>query len=236
MTKKIISVLLALMMVFTLAMPTFAVSEENKKLSSAEIKEAISVAIGALINADEDATVIVDNALVNEIVAGADTPKEIASSLSGFLFVEKELAEQVSTEIVEKSRYTVKVIDGDKTTVYCSVNFEECPEIFDARVFLLAIGKIQTKCDEVALNNQVDINSDSYLPMSYSHIAGELSLHMILAKLSKDTASWNPFAEWIYERAGVADLNVDEDRIPSFITTAFGDFIVGILNALTAIF
>ena len=63
MTKKIISVLLALMMVFTLAMPTFAVSEENQKLSSAEIKEAVNVAISALINADDDAKVIVDNAV-----------------------------------------------------------------------------------------------------------------------------------------------------------------------------
>jgi hypothetical protein len=59
---------------------------------------------------------------------------------------------------------------------------------------------------------------------------------MILAKLSKDTASWNPISEWIYERAGVADLNVDEDRFPSFLTTSFGDFIVGLLNALTSIF
>ena len=236
MTKKIISVLLALMMVFTLAMPTFAVSEENQKLSNAEIKDAVNVAISAIINADDDAKVIVDNALVNEIASGADTPLEIAASLSGLIFVEKDLAEQISTEIVEKSRYTVKVIDGNKTTVYCSIDLEDCAEIFDARVFLSAIGKIQNKCDEVAVNNKVDINADSYSPMSYSHIAGELALHMILAKLSKDTASWNPISEWIYERAGVADLNVDEDRFPSFLTTSFGEFIVGLLTALTNIF
>ena len=71
--------------------------------------------------------------------------------------------------------------------------------------------------------------------MSYSHIAGELALHMILAKLSKDTASWNPISEWIYERAGVADLNVDEDRIPVAFITMLGDMVVNFINMILSI-
>lgn len=236
MTKKITALFLALMMVFTLAMPTFAASEENQKLSSTEISEAVNVAVSALVGADDDATVIVDSALVNDIKAGADTPKEISGLLSGFIFVEKDLAEQVSSDIVEGSKYTVKVIENGKTTVYCSVDFEQFPEIFDARVYLLAIGKIQEKCDEVAAENGVDISGDAYSPMSYTHIAGELALHMILAKFSKDTASWNPISEWIYEHAGVADLNVDENRFPSFLITALGEFMTGIMEFLTSIF
>ncbi len=236
MTKKIISLLLALMMMFTLAMPSFAASEENQKLSSAEISEAVNAAVSAIIGADDDATVIVDNALISDVKAGADTPKEVADLLSGFLFVEEELAEQVSSDIVEGSKYTVKVIENGKTTVYCSVDFEKFPEIFDARVYLLAIGKIQEKCDEVAAESGIDITADAYAPMSYTHIAGELALHMILAKLSKDTASWNPLAEWIYEHAGVADLNVDEDRIPSVFIAALGEFMVGIMSFFTNLF
>lgn len=236
MTKKITAIFLALMMVFTLAMPTFAANDENQKLTSAEISDAVNVAVSALVGADDDATVIVDNALISDIKAGADTPKEVAGLLSGLLFIEEDLAEQVSSDIVENSKYTVKVIENGKTTVYCSIDFEAFPEIFDARVFLLAIGKIQDKCDEVAAENGVDITGDAYSPMGYTHIAGELSLHMILAKLSKDTASWNPLSEWIYEHAGVADLNVDENRFPSFLITGLGEFIVGLMEFITSIF
>lgn len=68
--------------------------------------------------------------------------------------------------------------------------------------------------------------------MSYNHIAGELALHMILTKLSKDTSSRNPISKWIYDRAGVADLNVDEDRVPSFIITSLGQFTVSVMEII----
>lgn len=236
MSKKIVSIILALMMAVSLAMPSFAVSEENQTLSQAEIEEAVNIAVSALVDAPEDATVIVDGELVDDVAADADTPKEVASTVSGILFIEEDLAESISSEIVENSKYTVKVIEGDKTTVYCSIDFDAYPEIFDARVYVLAIEKIQNKCDEVAAENGIDINADDYSAMSYNHIAGELALHMILAKLSKDTASWNPISEWIYDRAGVADLNVDEDRIPSFIITSLGQFMVSIMEIIALLF
>lgn len=40
--------------------------------------------------------------------------------------------------------------------------------------------------------------------MSYSHIAGELALHIILARLCVDTADWNPVSQWIYEYSSIA--------------------------------
>ena len=191
MSKRIISIILALMMAFSLAMPSFAVDEENQALSQTEVEEAVNIAVSAIVDAPEDATVIVDGELVDDVAAEADTPKEVASTVSGILFIEEDLAESISSEIVENSKYTVKVIEGDKTTVYCSIDFEAYPEIFDARVYVLAIEKIQNKCDEVATENGIDVNADDYSAMSYNHIAGELALHMILAKLTKDTASWN---------------------------------------------
>lgn len=236
MSKKIISVLLALVMAFSLALPSFAVSEENQKLSDSQILDAVNVAVAAMIDAPEGATVLVDEDLVDDVADEADTPKEISGILSGFIFVEKDKAEAVSTDIVENAKYTVKVIAGGKQTVYCSINFEEAAEIYDARVFILAIEKIQNKCDEVATQAGIDINSDNYSAMSYSHVAGELAIHMILASLSKDTASWNPISEWIFERAGIADLNVDEDRIPAIFITTFGDAIVNFINFVLSIF
>lgn len=235
MTKKIISLVLALLMAFSLALPSFAVSEENQRLSAAEVQNALTAAVSALVGAPDDATVIVSDKLAGDVAATADTPKEIAGLLSGFLFVEKDKAEEVAAGIVENSKYTVKVIADGKQTVYCSIDFEKFPEIYDARVYILAIEKIQNKCDEVAAAEGIDITGDGYSAMSYSHIAGELALHMILAALSKDTASWNPIAAWIYERAGIADLNVDEDRFPAVFMTAFGDAIVGFINFVLSI-
>lgn len=233
--KKLISLLLALLMAFSLALPTFAVSEENQKLTEAEVQDALSTAVAALVDAPEDADVIVDSELADDVSDSADTPKEIAGFLSDFIFVEKDRAEQVAADVVANSKYTVKVIADGKQTVYCSIDFEKFPEIYDARVFLAAIEKIQQKCDEVAIENGIDIEADSYSSMSYSHVAGELALHMILAKLSKDTASWNPVSEWIYEHAGVADLNVDEDRIPAVFITTLGDMVTGFINFILSI-
>lgn len=236
MTKKTISLLLALVMAFSLAMPAFATGEAYQTLSDSEVETAVNVAVSALVDAPEDATVIIDGELIDDVSEEADTPKEVASAVSDLIFIEENLAESISSEIVENSKYTIKVIEGDKTTVYCSIDFEEFPEIFDARVYLLAIEKIQNKCDEVAIENGVDVEADSYSAMSYNHIAGELALHMILAKLTKDSASWNPISEWIYERAGVADLNVDENRVPSFLITSFGQFIASIMEIVALLF
>lgn len=234
--KKIISLLLALLMAFSLVLPTFAVSEENQKLSDKEVQEALEVAVAALVDAPEDATVVVDDALAEDVADNADTPKEISGLLSGIIFIEKEKADEVAADIVENSKYTVKVIADSKQTVYCSIDFEKFPEIYDANVYLAAIEKIQNKCDEVAVENGIDIEDGNYSAMSYSHIAGELALHMILAKLSKDTASWNPIAAWIYERAGIADLNVDESRIPTEFISALGDFFVGFFGLIAQLF
>lgn len=222
-------------MAFSLAMPSFAVSEENQHLSTAEVEDALNAAVAALVDAPEDATVIVSDELSEDVADNADTPKEISGLLSGFIFVEKEKAEEIAAEIVANSKYTVKVIADGKQTVYCSIDFEEFPEIYDARVYIAAIEKIQNKCDEVAKESGIDIAGNGFSAMSYSHIAGELALHMILARLSKDTASWNPISQWIYEHSGVADLNVDEDRIPAVLLTALGDAIVGLINFILSI-
>ena len=219
-------------MSFSLALPSFAVSEENQQLSAAEVEEAVEAAVAALVGASENAIVVVDDELTDD---AGNTPKEIAGLFSGLLFVEKDKAEAVAADIVANSKYTVKVIDGGKQTVYCSIDFEKFPEIYDARVYLAAIEKIQNKCDEVAAEKGIDISGGNYSPMNYSHVAGELALHMILTALSKDSVSWNPISAWIYERAGIADLNVDEDRVPAVLLQAFGDAVVKLISFVISI-
>lgn len=219
-------------MAFSLALPSFAASEENQQLSAAEVEEAVEAAVAALVGASENAIVVVDDELTDD---AGNTPKEIAGLFSGLLFVEKDKAEAVAADIVANSKYTVKVIDGGKQTVYCSIDFEKFPEIYDARVYLAAIEKIQNKCDEVAAEKGIDISGGNYSPMNYSHVAGELALHMILTALSKDSVSWNPISAWIYERAGIADLNVDEDRVPAVLLQAFGDAVVKLISFVISI-
>lgn len=219
-------------MAFSLALPSFAVSEENQQLSAAEVEEAVEAAVAALVGASDNAIVVVDDELTDD---AGNTPKEIAGLFSGLLFVEKDKAEAVAADIVANSKYTVKVIDGGKQTVYCSIDFEKFPEIYDARVYLAAIEKIQNKCDEVAAEKGIDISGGNYSPMNYSHVAGELALHMILTALSKDSVSWNPISAWIYERAGIADLNVDEDRVPAVLLQAFGDAVVKLISFVISI-
>ena len=86
MTKKIITLLLAFVMIFSLAMPSFAASEENQKLTDAQVQEALNVAVSALVDAPENAVVLVSNELSEDVADNADTPKEISGLLSGFLF------------------------------------------------------------------------------------------------------------------------------------------------------
>ena len=236
MTKKIISLLLALLMTFSLALPSFAVSEENQKLSDEEVQQALNVAVAALVDAPEDATVIVSEELIDEATETADTPAEVSGLLSGFIFIEEGAVDGVATKIAENSKYSVTVIANGKQTVYYIVNLEQHPEIFDARVYRKVIEKIQKKCDEVAMDKGVDITGGNYSPMSYSYIAGELALHIILTKLSKDTASWNPISKWIYNHSYSAEINIDEARAPSGLIEALGDIVVNFIDFILLIF
>ena len=77
--KKIISLFLALLMSFSLALPSFAVSEENQQLSAAEVEEAVEAAVAALVGASENAIVVVDDELTDD---AGNTPKEIAGLFS----------------------------------------------------------------------------------------------------------------------------------------------------------
>lgn len=88
--KKVISLLLALLMAFSLALPSFAVSEENQHLSQGEVDKALEAAVAALVDAPDNATVIVSDELADD---AGDTPKEIAGLLSGFIFIEKDKAD-----------------------------------------------------------------------------------------------------------------------------------------------
>ena len=70
--------------------------------------------------------------------------------------------------------------------------------------------------------------------MKYTQIAGELSLHMIIYAVTDavDGDEWTGFINDLYKRSSIADLNVDEDRVPRQLIEFFGIFITFIFGTL----
>lgn len=221
MTKKIVSLAIALIMLMSMAIVTASASNEAEtKLTDEQALLALETAAAALIGVDEDAEVEVSDDLADKITQDANTPEAISRAIAQLVFVEKSKVEAISDRIAADSDYTVTVLDNGKTTVYIGVNIKDNPEIYDARVFLSVVKKLKATCDEKALAKDVDIESDGYTPMSYEQLAGELALHMILADITDllGANSWNKLFKEFYDRFSHAGLEIDENRIsPVFV-------------------
>ena len=227
--KKLISLSLVLIMALSFMLPATAT---DATLTDAQIESAVEAIAGALIDADENAIVTVNAALLETVADEADTPEEIADFFSTLIFVEKSEVEAVSQKIADSCKYRITTLENGKKTVYVAVDFRTCYQIFDARVFLNASKKIYDKCEELAIDNGMDVNPDAYDLMSYSHLAGELAMHMILADISNDMGG-SKEGSWlnkIYNMSVVADLNVDESRISPDLIVFFGNILTAILD------
>ena len=227
--KKLISLSLVLIMALSFMLPATAT---DATLTDAQIESAVEAIAGALIDADENAIVTVNAALLETVADEADTPEEIADFFSTLIFVEKSEVEAVSQKIADSCKYRITTLENGKKTVYVAVDFRTCYQIFDARVFLNASKKIYDKREELALDNGMDVNPDAYDLMSYSHLAGELAMHMILADISNDMGG-SKEGSWlnkIYNMSVVADLNVDESRISPDLIVFFGNILTAILD------
>lgn len=232
MLKKSLSLLLALIMCLCFAMPGFAV-DEAETLNEQQALEAVNSGVAALVDVDAD-SVAVDEDLADKIIADSDTPEEIARSIAQFVFIDKSEVEGLSDAIVADSKYTVTVTKDGRDTVYIAVSIIDHPEIYDARVFLKTVEKLSKKSDEIASAGGVDISSGKYDPMTYSHIAGELSLHMITLDLTRILGgdSWNTVIKEYYDHAAIADLNIDEGRVSADFIEFLGRIISLFLDIL----
>lgn len=234
MLKKSLSLVLVLLMALFMVMPASAVND-SEDLTEEQALAAATAGVAALV-AEEGDDVVLGDDLADKIVGDANTPEEISRAIAQFVFIEESKVEELSDAIIADSVYTVTVTADGKDTVYVAVDTVKHPEIYDARVFLSVVDKLVDKCDEVAALKGIDINSESYNPMSYNFIAGELALHMMLADVTDilGANSWNTLLKDIYDRAALVNLNVDEDRFPQplmellgKIITFFFDILVG---------
>ena len=227
--KKLISLTLVLIMALSFMLPA---SATDTALTDAQIESAVTAAVGALVDADEDAIVDANAALVAAVEDSADTPEEIADFFSKLVFVEKSEVEAVSQEIADSCKYRVTTLENGKKTVYVAVDLRTCYKIFDARVFLNATQKLYDKCEELAIANGMDADPDSFDLMTYNHLAGELAMHMILADFSNDMGG-SKEGSWlnkIYNMSVVSDLNVDESRVDPGLIRFFGQLLTAILD------
>lgn len=227
--KKLISLAIVLIMALSLFVPA---SAADTALTDAQLQDAVNAVAGALIDADEDATVKANAALVKAIENSADTPEEIADFFSKLVFVEKSEVEAVSQKIADSCKYRVTTLENGKKTIYVAVDLRTCYELFDARVFLNATKKLFDKCEELAIADGMNANPDAYDLMTYHHLAGELAMHMILADISNDMggSKEGSLLNKIYNMSIVADLNVDESRISADLIRFFGNVLTAILD------
>ncbi len=232
MFKKSISLILVLIMAISMAVPAYA-GNDAEILNEQQAYAAAEAGVAALV-AEEGEEVTVDKDLADKIVEDAKTPEAISKSISKFVFIEKSKVGELSDAIVADSKYTVKVTADGKDTVYIAVNLIEHPEIYDARVFINVVKKLEEKSNDFAVACGIDINSDNYAPLLYTNIAGELSLHMIIYTLTDaiDGENWTGFIGDLYDRSSIADLNIDENRIPRQFIEFIGMVLTFLLGTL----
>ena len=230
MLKKSLSLVLVLIMSFSLVM-TVSAADEEATLTEAETLVIAETGVAALV-AEEGEDVTLGRGLADIITENADTPEEISRVIGRFVFIEEDKVEELSDTIIADSVYTVTVTKDGKDTVYVAVDTVKHPEIYDARVFLSVVDKLLAKCDEVAAKDGINLGSDNYNPMSYNFLAGELALHMMLADATDmlGANSWNTALKDIYDRAALVNLNVDEDRFPQSLMEFLGWFVTFIFN------
>lgn len=217
MFKKTISVVLALMMLFTMfALPSTAAD------TAANLEAYYSELLGTEAQ--------VDDALIDAILgeAGANPTKEdLANAVSQYAVVAAEDVDSVDAlaeAIANDSVYTIKTLENGKQTIYIAVDVANHPELFDMDVFRAAVYKI---CDK---QNELVENPEDFDLLTYTRFAGELYVHMRIYQfadpLSIVLGPIFDFINKIVEMTAIADMNIDEARFPGGIFDLIGQLLL----------
>ncbi len=153
-----------------------------------------------------------------EITAG-----DLSELLKKYIFVRIDDSPEIARIIATNSRITYHTIEGDNGTLYISINIEDNPEIFNYAVFRQVVENLYARQGE-------ELMTDKYgrvdYVMSYEHIAGELAMHMLLfaavSEVMHVTDSKDKRLIDLYQSCAVADLNIDEARVPFEMIEIFG--------------
>ncbi len=223
MFKKSIAILLALMMLFSMALPASAADSSAK--AQENVEAFFSELLGGKVEIGEE--------FYEAILSGLDaspSKNEVANAVSQYAVVAAEDVDSVDAlaqAIADDSVYTIKTLENGKKTVYIAVNVAEHPELFEMDVFRAAVYKI---CDKQNAIEEVAADPESFDLLTYKRFAGELYLHMriyeIADPLSIVLGAVFDFINKIVEMTGVADMNIDENRFPGFMFDIIGELVL----------
>ena len=216
MFKKSIAILLALMMLFSMALPASAAD------SSAKTQENVEAFFSELLGGEVE----IGEEFYEAILSGLDaapSKNEVAGAVAQYAVVAAEDVDSVDAlaqAIADDSVYTIKTLENGKQTIYIAVNVAEHPELFEMDVFRAAVYKI---CDE---QKEFVASEDDFDLLTYTRFAGELYLHMRIYQIADPMAdilgTVFDFLNKIVEMTGIADMNIDESRFPGFLFDIIG--------------
>ena len=216
MFKKSIAILLALMMLFSMALPASAAD------SSAKTQENVEAFFSELLGGEVE----IGEEFYEAILSGLDaapSKNEVAGAVAQYAVVAAEDVDSVDAlaqAIADDSVYTIKTLENGKQTIYIAVNVAEHPELFEMDVFRAAVYKI---CDK---QKEFVASEDDFDLLTYTRFAGELYLHMRIYQIADPMAdilgSVFSFLNKIVEMTGIADMNIDESRFPGFLFDIIG--------------
>lgn len=223
MFKKTLALVLALMMLFTMALPASAANSTAK--TEENIEAFFSELLGGKVEIGDDFF-----AAITENLGIAPSKKDVAGAVSQYALVAAEdvnSTDALAEAIANDSVYTIKTLENGKQTVYIAVNVAEHPELFEMDVFRAAVYKI---CDKQNAMEEVVANPENFDLLTYTRFAGELYLHMriyqIADPMSMILGSVFDFINKIAEMTGIADMNIDENRFPGFLFDIIGGILL----------
>ncbi len=159
------------------------------------------------------------------------TVAELKKIMETYIFVNVDDVDASVLEVLNDVKYYPVQLENGETTVYIAVDIKDNPDIFNYDVFRQTVEQLYEKQGE-SLITDGDGNTD-YL-MSYEHIAGELAFHAIVYAAANElisvTGTQNSTIIGLYNSAAIADLNVDESRLPWQVFSILGIIIMELFN------
>lgn len=159
------------------------------------------------------------------------TVAELKKILQTYIFVEVDDVDASVLATLSGVKYYPVTLENGEKTVYVAVDIENNPDIFNYDVFKKTVEQLYEKQGEALITDE-DGNTD-YL-MSYEHIAGELAFHAIVYAAANElisvTGTKNETIISLYNSAAIADLNVDESRLPWQVFSILGIIIMELFS------
>lgn len=156
---------------------------------------------------------------------------DLSELLSKYIFVKFDDSPEIARIIASDSAITYHTINGDDGTLYISINIEENPQIFNYAVFRQVVEDLYARQEEELLTDKY--GRIDYV-MSYEHIAGELAMHMLLfaavSEVMHISNSRDRRLVNLYKSCAVADLNIDEARIPTEAISILGILLINFVR------